>query len=55
MTNNFEKIGIIMYELLFDDVPFYSESLMDTYAKIMDHEVWLNLFILSFISIKLNY
>ncbi|KAJ3161729.1 CDC42 binding protein kinase [Geranomyces michiganensis] len=30
--------GIIMYEILFDEVPFYSESLMETYAKIMDHE-----------------
>ncbi|KAJ3170832.1 hypothetical protein HDU87_008717 [Geranomyces variabilis] len=32
------SLGIIMYEILFDEVPFYSESLMETYAKIMDHE-----------------
>ncbi|KAJ3086228.1 hypothetical protein HK102_013395 [Quaeritorhiza haematococci] len=32
------SLGIIMYELLFDEVPFYSESLMETYSKIMDHE-----------------
>ncbi|KAI9209733.1 kinase-like domain-containing protein, partial [Polychytrium aggregatum] len=33
------SLGIIMYEFLFGDVPFYSESLSKTYSRIMNHEV----------------
>ncbi|KAJ3055695.1 hypothetical protein HK097_009662 [Rhizophlyctis rosea] len=32
------SLGIIMYELFYDEVPFYADSLAETYGRIMDHE-----------------
>jgi hypothetical protein len=31
-------LGIVMHEILYDEVPFYSETLVGTYGKIVNHE-----------------
>lgn len=33
------SVGIVLYEMLYGDPPFYTDSRAHTYGRVMDHQV----------------